>query len=299
MAVYSQDRAVEELEDISTQQQISGQLIWAFGPSETKAGIVTRFQWKEYENWFVPGEDVNPEATPIEGLFLDIRAVEPTLYETPGSPQQGTAVMYYNLSNVVYSLKSTPSTGFTLATYPSPLPLSRTRVYVGQPTCLLSSLEQRIERIWLLSERWSLFVNWITIYSREETPEAARLATIRTTLSQLSVPYNVDKGVLPLLNESTLRAVNIVTGILNDEILRGLPVKHVGIEPLIDRDAGQWSEVVFIVQVDLSSTEANRAWDNILDRVSEVADKQEDKEVTNSLLEKIGIHFAWVIADSV
>ena len=88
-------------------------------------------------------------------------------------------------------------------------------------------------------------------------------------------------------------------GILTDEILRGLPVRHVGIEPLIDRDVGQWSEVVFIVQVDLSSIEANREWDNILDKVSEVADKQEDKEVTTSLLEKIGIHFAWITADSV
>jgi len=299
MAVHSQDRAFEELEDISARQQISWQLIWEFNPFETKIGTATRFQWKERENWFVLEEDVNPEATPIEGQFFKIEAVEPTLYGLPSSPQQGVVVKCYNLSNIAHPTKSTLSSGFTFATYPCPLLHSRTRMFIGQPTHLLSGLEQQIEQFGLLSERWSLVDNWITLYSREETPEAARLVTIRTGLSQLSVPYHVDKGVLPLLNESTLQAAHIVTGILTDEILRGLPVRHVGVEPLIDRDAGQWSEVVFIIQVDLSSTEANREWDNILDRVSEVADKQEDKEVTTSLLEKIGIHFAWITADSV
>lgn len=124
--------------------------------------------------------------------------------------------------------------------------------------------------------------------------ESVEPLTIKGILTQLQVPHSISKNVLPLLDTSRLRAINIVTGIIVQHISQGLPVERVDIEALIDRDAGQWTEVVFALRVNLSSDEANRKWDDILNEVSHTASTQTDKEVATSLREKIGIHFRWI-----
>jgi len=124
-------------------------------------------------------------------------------------------------------------------------------------------------------------------------------AAIRTILDHLPVPYRIDVRVLPLLDRPTLKAVEIVTAILSERVSAGLTIEHVSIGILTDRDAGQWSELVFNIRVNLDSVGANQEWDNVLVKVSEEADGQVDGEVAVSLVEKIGIHFTWKVADHV
>lgn len=302
MVLHPLDKAVEELEeleDISTRLEDSWQSIWDYNPIETKTRISTPSQWKEHDNWYVLSKDVNPEATSVKSRSSRIQAAEKILYGTILPPQQVIIVDYYDSSNMTGAAIKPASSSFTPIIYRRPLPNSDAGIFIRQTPSLLSDLTHRIEQLRLFSEGWNRYGNWLIIYSRKQAPEAAKLLTLTRGLDQLSVPYQVDNGVLPLLNESVLQAAHIVIGILTDRILRGLQIKHVSVEPLLDRDAGQWSEVVFTIQVDLDSYEANHEWDNILDKVSKVAHKETNKEVVISLLEKIGIHFVWIKADHV
>lgn len=112
-------------------------------------------------------------------------------------------------------------------------------------------------------------------------------------LDRLGVRYDVNRQVLSLLDRPTLEAANIVTAVLSDSIAKGLPVEHVDVKPLTDYDAGQWQEVVFTIDVNLDSQDANEEWDSILDEIRAKADRQGDQTVIESLTERIGVHFRW------
>lgn len=297
MIVYSPDKALEEIEDISNQRQIDLWRSQKFELLGTGTVIVTGGLKKlESRNWFELGKHVEPRAEPDEGLFLTLEVGRPT---TAAPFEQAKTVGYCDFSTAARpSVTASTSDIVIAANYRLPVH-PPTAIFIGEPVGSASGLRQEADEINLPSAGCSLFSDFATIYSRERTLEAARLSAITNVLSQLRVPYEVDKEVLPLLNESTTQAVTIVTSILVDEVSRGLPVKHITIEPLIDRDAGQWSEVVFTIQVDLDSDDANRVWDSILTEVSEVADMQTGKEVAIALLGRIGIHLTWEISDNV
>jgi len=122
---------------------------------------------------------------------------------------------------------------------------------------------------------------------------------LQDILALLSVPWSVNQQVLPLLDKATLEATRIVTQIIAERINSGLKVRKVRVEPLIDVDAGQWEEVIFTVNVDLKAEEANQEWDIILDRITEVTSGITDTDLSQSLREKIGIHFAWVTGSGI
>lgn len=280
MAVYSPDKALEEIGQISNQRQIS---LWPRKKLES-------------HNWLELCKHVEPRIEPDEGLFLTLEVVQPA---TADPFEQANMVRYCALSDVAGATVTALTSAIAIAGKYRLHIHPPDAIFIGSPAGSVSGLRQEVDEINLPSAGCSLFRDFAMIYWRERTLEAAGLSTITNALSQLRVPYEVDKEVLPLLNESTTQAVNIVTGILNDEVSRGLPIKHITIEPLIDRDAGQWSEVVFTIQVDLDSDDANRAWDSILTEVSETADMQTDKIIAIALLERIGIHLAWVTPDNV
>lgn len=300
MAVSQLDRAIEELEDISNRRQISCWFSGELGIFETRGrAILSSLGKKESENWLELGEDVEPAAMPDEGYLLKIEFEGPVVQGTAGVPDQGITVKCYDLSNMARPTMGSLGSNIALATYYQPYPYLPTSGFIVQPSGLVLGTERRPKQVRLLSDEWNLCGNLITIYSKEQTLETTKLLTITTELSRMQVSSEVDKGVLSLLNETTMQAVSIINDILVNEVSQGLPVKHISIEPLIDRDAGQWSEVVFTIQVDLDSHHANHAWDNILNKVSEVADRQTNREVTTALLEKIGIHFTWVTPNNV
>lgn len=56
---------------------------------------------------------------------------------------------------------------------------------------------------------------------------------------------------------------------------------------------------MFSLHVDLKSYDANRAWDNILDKVSEIADNLSDTDVADALFDNVGIHLSWIPGDDV
>ncbi len=119
-------------------------------------------------------------------------------------------------------------------------------------------------------------------------------AQIRRVLAQIQIPHHLDKEVLHLVDTPMLQAMNIVSRVLAKRISAGLRARDIEIEPLTDRVAGRWSEVVFVVRVDLSSEDANREWDSVLTEILEVANAQSDLQTANCLSENIGIHFEWV-----
>jgi hypothetical protein len=122
-------------------------------------------------------------------------------------------------------------------------------------------------------------------------PEILELDNI---LSRLGVPHMVDRKVFPFLSKAGMEAVSIVVDILADRIHSGAPVAEVRVEPLIDVDAGQWTEVVFTIQVNLNTAEANKEWDRVLENISEARRNIAKPEVATFLGENIGTHFTWV-----
>jgi hypothetical protein len=121
----------------------------------------------------------------------------------------------------------------------------------------------------------------------------AELIEKQLGLDRLGVGCNVNAQVSSLLDRPTLEAANIVTAVLSDSIAKGLPVEHVDVEPLTDYDAGQWQELVFTIDVNLDSQDANKEWDSILDEIRAEADRRGDEIVIESLTERIGVHFKW------
>jgi hypothetical protein len=70
-------------------------------------------------------------------------------------------------------------------------------------------------------------------------------------------------------------------------------------ELITDIDAGRWEEIVYNIQVNLSSQEANAAWDRVLQRIFKIAEEKNDKELMSALIEKIGIHFTRIASNCV
>jgi len=118
-------------------------------------------------------------------------------------------------------------------------------------------------------------------------------------LDQLQVPYNINGQVSFLLDKPTLEAANIIIAVLSDRITKGLPVERVDVKSLADYDAGQWQELAFTIYVNLTSQDANRQWDSILDEIEAKASKQGDETVINSLSERVGVHFRWKVSNHV
>jgi hypothetical protein len=118
-------------------------------------------------------------------------------------------------------------------------------------------------------------------------------------LDQLRVRYNIDTQVSSLLDRPTVEAANIVTAVLSDRIAKGLRVEHVDVTPLTDYDAGKWQELVFTIYVDLDSQDANKEWDSMLGEIRAKAHREGDEEVTESLTERIGVHFRWKVDNDV
>lgn len=112
-------------------------------------------------------------------------------------------------------------------------------------------------------------------------------------LNRLRVPVRVDERVLPLLDPPTVEAGRVVVGILADRISEGVPVNSVAIEPLTDVDAAQWAEVVFTLDVNLDTEQANHEWDEVLAMVSLVEESSTTMHIAESLRDRIAIHFAW------
>ncbi len=297
MTVYPSDKALEEIEDVSRQSQIP---LW---PCQTldlvgTGTVIVIGVLKKLESryWLELGKQVEPRAEPDDNLFLTLE----DLYQARAAPfEQTKMVGYYDLSSSAWSTVTALTSDIAIAANYRLHVHPHDVIFIKQPVGSFSGLRQEANEINLPSAGYTFFGDFATIYSRERTLEVAGLSVITNALSQLRIPFEVDKEVLPLLNESTTQAVTVATGILVDEVSRGLPVKHITIEPLIDRDAGQWSEVVFTIQVDLDSDDANRSWDSILTQISELADMQTDNEVAIALLERIGIHLTWVTPDNV
>lgn len=118
-------------------------------------------------------------------------------------------------------------------------------------------------------------------------------------LDQLRVPYNINPQVSSLLDGPTLEAANIVTAVLSDRIAQGLSVEHVDVKPLMDYDAGQWQELVFTIYVDLTSQDANKEWDSMLDEIRAKAHRRGGEIVIDALSERIGVHFRWKVTNDV
>lgn len=118
-------------------------------------------------------------------------------------------------------------------------------------------------------------------------------------LDRLQVPYHINRQASALLDRATSEAANIVTAVLSDRIVRGLPVEYVDVKPLTDYDAGQWQELVFTIYVDLTSEDANREWDSVLDETRAMAHRKGDATVIDALTERIGVHFRWKISNDV
>ena len=118
-------------------------------------------------------------------------------------------------------------------------------------------------------------------------------------LNELQVPCSVDEEIEFILDNITLKAANIVTSVLHDKITKGLPVKYIHVKLFVDYDAGQWEELVFNIEVDMASKDANREWDSILDEIAKIAGNRDDTSLVESLQEKIGIHFKWIVRDHV
>ena len=279
MVVLTQDEAQEELEyiqrfDLSDINR-SGTATHDIGPRESKGS---------------PGFILFPKKHIAESIEqVDIIA-----------QPQGIVIF---AREPIGSLSSLVQAGIPISgTRTAVLPLGAEQqwkdIVATRATRLPSGLEPSWQDIWKYDAGKDIG-GVITVYSGGLSSEAIGLIEIATTFSKLGVGYHVDKGVLPLLDEFTLSSVRIVTDILANEISRGLPVEQIEVKPLTDRDAGEWSEVVFNIQVRLDSAEANREWDNILTKVSEAADRQVDKEISASLLEKVGIHFKWVTSGDV
>jgi len=115
-------------------------------------------------------------------------------------------------------------------------------------------------------------------------------------IAKLGVSYDVtgDADTM-LVDKATMDAAKIVVGILADRISNGLPVRHIKVERLEDIDAGLWEELVFVIDVELSSEVANEEWDKIIYEISGIAEKHTDKDVSYSLNERLGIHFTWMM----
>jgi len=111
---------------------------------------------------------------------------------------------------------------------------------------------------------------------------------VREVLSLLRIPYRIDKEICQFLDKPTTQAMVIVIGILSDMVSSGLPIKHITIRPLWN-----FEQVVFSILLALDSNDANSAWDCIVTKVAEVADKESDKEVAKALL-NLGIHLSWL-----
>ena len=112
-------------------------------------------------------------------------------------------------------------------------------------------------------------------------------------LKTLEVPYTIGYAIEPMVAGSILKAARIVVDELREEILLGLPVAQISVERLDDYDAGQWSELVFLITVDLSRQEANERWDKLIDRLADLAESQTDESLRTALSEDISVQFRW------
>ncbi len=112
-------------------------------------------------------------------------------------------------------------------------------------------------------------------------------------LDILGVLYRISGEVLPYFDDVTVKASGVVARVLARRIAAGLAVEDVDVDVLTDYDAGQWSEVVFTVKVNLDSASANQEWDDTLAEISHLADRQHNKEVASALRNRISIHFRW------
>ena len=117
-------------------------------------------------------------------------------------------------------------------------------------------------------------------------------------IDRLRVPYDIDDRIWQLFDTVTLQAASIVTAIVSRRIAEGLPVKHVYVKALVDYDAAQWKELVFTIDVDLGSEDANREWDQMIAEISDRA-RQTDAALCEALLEEIGVHFRWILGSHV
>ncbi len=113
-------------------------------------------------------------------------------------------------------------------------------------------------------------------------------------LDTLGVEYRVDSSVISLITKNVLKAGKLVVNEIRKEISDGLPVREVPLARLDDHDAGQWSELVFIIKVALETKEADEAWDRILGKIDELIEsKMVDKSTKVALLETINVWLRW------
>ncbi len=117
-------------------------------------------------------------------------------------------------------------------------------------------------------------------------------------LDTLGVAYHVEESVMSLITKDVLKAGKLVVDEIRKEISDGLPVRGITLTRLDDRDAGQWSMLVFQIKVALDTQAANDAWDRIIDRISEIRESQTiDKRLKTALSDKIGVRIRWTGVD--
>jgi hypothetical protein len=117
-----------------------------------------------------------------------------------------------------------------------------------------------------------------------------------TGLHMLKIPVSIDRDISGLVSENVTRAAQIVTSLVIEEIESGLPARELKVERLDDYDSGEWSELLFVLGVNLPTEEANRAWDHLLGKLSQQAEElaKHDQAVAEALTNKLGLIFEWL-----